>query len=127
MGDSATRRRDGGTASPPPGDSDVVSGSLAPVRASTSDLPRLEIDPRIDPGIGEVRDQIHDEADQGENVEGGKHHRIVAVEDAFEAEQAEPIERENGLDQERAGEEGPDEGAWEAGDHDQHGVAENVP
>ena len=75
------------------------------VRSSTSDLPRLEIDARIDPGVGEVGDQVHHQPDQREDVERREHHRIVAVEHALEAEQPEPVEREDRLDQQRAGEE----------------------
>ena len=40
--------------------------------------------------------------------------------------QAEAVEREDGLDQQRAREEGVDEGAGKAGDDQQHGVAEHV-
>src|SRR5438270_1556322 len=40
------------------------SGACRAVRSSTSDLPGLEVDARIDPGIGEVGDQVHQEADQ---------------------------------------------------------------
>src|SRR5579862_866986 len=96
------------------------------VFSSTSDLPRLEIDARIDPGIGQVGNQVHHQADEGENVEIGEHHRIVAVEHAFEAEQAKAIKREYGLDQQRAGKERADEGGRKAGDHQHHGVAEDV-
>src|ERR1700676_1569954 len=96
------------------------------VLTSTSDLPRLKIDARIDPGIGQVGNQIHDEADQSENVEIGEYHRVVAVEHAFEAEQAQPVERKYGLDQQRAGKEGADEGGRKAGNHQHHGVTENV-
>src|SRR5215471_5615328 len=39
-----------------------ISGGLMPVRTSTSDLPRLEVDARIDPRVGEVGNQIHDNA-----------------------------------------------------------------
>src|SRR6185369_3906670 len=115
--------RVGGTTSPP-APTAVVSGTFMPVRASTSDLPRFEVDARIDPGIGEIGDQIYHHADEREDVERGEHHRIVAVQDAFEAEQAQPVEREDGLDQQRAGEEGVYESAGEARYHDQHGVAE---
>ncbi|KAH2808499.1 hypothetical protein KXV85_005976, partial [Aspergillus fumigatus] len=73
-----------------------------------------------------IGDQADHEADQREDEEIAEHHGIVAVEHAFEAEQAEPVEREDGLDQERAGEEGVDEGAGETRDHDQHGIAEDV-
>src|SRR4029077_8427017 len=104
----------------------LPTSSSMVVLTSTSDLPRLEIDARIDPGIGQVGYQIHDQADERENIKVGEHHRIVAVEHAFEAEQAEPVEREYGLDQQRAGKEGADEGGRKAGDHQHHGVAENV-
>src|SRR3984885_11299878 len=110
-----------------------AAGSAGPSTSSTrvvfsspSALPRFEIDARIDPGIGQVGDQIHDQADEGENIEIGEHHRIVAVEHAFEAEQAQTVEREYGLDQQRAGKERADEGGREAGNHQHHGVAENV-
>ena len=56
------------------------------VLTSTSHLPRFEIDARVDPGIGQVGDQIHDESDKREDVEIGEHHRIVAIEHALEAE-----------------------------------------
>ena len=42
----------------------VVSGGLMPVRASTSDLPRLEVDTRIDPSVRQIGDQVHDHADE---------------------------------------------------------------
>src|ERR1043166_5534049 len=96
------------------------------VRASTSDLPRLEIDARIDQHVGQVADEIHREREQREDIEVREHDRIVAVEHAFETEQSEAVEREDRLDQQRAGEEGVDEGAGEARDHDQHRVAEDV-
>src|SRR6266545_3838557 len=98
------RWRSGGSTSPI-GETAVVSGVGAVVRASTSNLPGLEVDTRIDPGIGEVGDQIHREPDERKDIERCEHHRVVAVQDALEAEQAEPVERENRLDQERAGEE----------------------
>src|SRR4029079_14793471 len=77
----------------------------AVVLSFTSHLPRLEIDARIDPGIGEVGDQVHDQADEREDVEIGEHDRVVAVEHAFEAQQPEAVEREDGLDEQRTGEE----------------------
>src|SRR3984885_13645229 len=83
-----------------------LSVSLGTVLASTSHLPRLEIDAGIDPGIGEVGNQIHDQSDQCENIEIGEHDRIVAIEHAFEAQKPKPVERENRLDQQRAGKEG---------------------
>src|SRR5277367_1789815 len=96
-----------------------ASTLLGRVLTSTSHLSRFEIDARIDPGIGEVGNQIYDEANQRENIEIGEHHRIIAVEHAFEAQQPEAVQRENGLDQKRAGEEGGHERGREAGDHQQ--------
>src|SRR5580700_8073759 len=138
IGDNSKRIRGASPSGPAGSTSGVNAGSGAAgsrgrsmswsmvVLTSTSDLPRLEIDARIDPGIGQVGDQIHDQADEGENVEIGEHHRIIAIEHAFEAEQPQPVEREYGLDQQRAGKERADEGGRKAGDYQHHGVAENV-
>src|SRR6202795_370711 len=138
IGDNSKRIRGASPSGPAGSTSGVNAGSGAAgsrgpstsssmvVLTSTSDLPRLEIDARIDPGISQVGNQIHDQADESENVEIGEHHRIVAVEHAFEAEQAEAVEREYGLDQQRAGKECADEGGRKAGDHQHHGIAENV-
>src|SRR5436190_24097618 len=91
-------------------------------RSTTSDLPGFEIDAGIDPHIGEVRDQVHDERDQREDKQGAEHHRVVAIQHALEAEQAKTAERKDRLDQQRAGEERVNEGAWKSRYHDQHGV-----
>ena len=40
--------------------------------------------------------------DQREDVERAEHDRVVAVDRRLEAEQAEPVEREDHLDQQRA-------------------------
>src|SRR6202051_2636796 len=96
----------------------------ARVLASTSHLPRLEVDARIDPGISEVGNQINDQSNERENVEIGEHDRIVAVEHALEAQESEAVKREDRLNQERAGKEGADERRREAGDDQEHGVAE---
>ena len=61
-----------GTRMGPAGVAIGVSGALSAVRASTSDLPALEIDARIDQRIGEIGNQVHDQADQGEYVEIGE-------------------------------------------------------
>src|SRR5580692_8506740 len=132
IGDNSKRIRGASPSGPAGSTSGVNAGSGAAgsrgpkssrmvVLSSTSDLPRLEIDARIDPRIGQVGNQVHDQADEGENVEIGEHHRIVAVEHAFEAEQPEAVEREYGLDQQRAGKERADKGGRKAGDHQHHG------
>src|SRR5262249_34935213 len=104
----------------------AVSGGLIPARASTSNLPRLEVDARIDPCVGEIGYQVHEHADERENIQRGEHHRIVAIQDTLKAEQPQAIERENGFDEQRTGKERVHERGWKAGDHDQHGVAKNV-
>src|ERR687887_99358 len=125
-GESANRCRSGGTPSPI-GVCAVVSGTLMVVRSSSSHLPRLEIDARINPRIREIREEVHHEPDQRHDVKRGENHRVIAIEHALEAEQADAVEGKNGLDEQRAGEEGVHKGAREARDHDQHGVAEHVP
>src|SRR6516164_3628357 len=124
-GKSAKRCPSGGTASPI-GACAVVSGTSMVVRSSTSHLPRLEVDARINPGVGEVGQEIHHQPDQRHDVERGEYHRVIAVEHALEAEQPDAVEREYGLDQERAGKKRVHERAGKAGDHDQHGVSEDV-
>src|SRR5271170_728244 len=139
IGDSSKACGEGASPSGPAGSTSGISRGATVVPSSSvstffsawiftsnSHLPRLEIDARIDPGIGEVGYQINDEADERENVEIGEHHRVVAIEHAFETQQAEPVERENGCDQQRAGKERADERAGEAGDHQHHGVAEDM-
>src|SRR5580704_8924334 len=99
----------------------------ARVLSSTSHLSRLEIDAWIDPGVGQIGNQIHDEADECKNVKVREDDWIVAIKDAFKAQQPKTVEREDGLDKQGAGKKGADEGAGKAGDDQKHGVAENMP
>ena len=66
--------------------------SMVEGATGASHLARLEIDARIDPGIGEVGDQVHDEADQGEDIEIGEHDRIVALNERVVGKIAEAVE-----------------------------------
>src|SRR5882757_8570163 len=93
---------------------------------AASDIPGLEIDPWVDQRVGHVLHQLHHQPEQGEDVERGEHHGIVALDRGLVAEIAEAVEREDHLDEQGAGEQDADEGAGEAGDDDQHGVAEDV-
>ena len=103
------------------------SGRLVGIAgASTQDLAPLEVDARIDAGVGEVRDEVHHQPDQGEDVDVGEDDGVVARDDGLVGHAAEAIEREDVLDEQRAGEEGADEGGGEAGDDDHHRVAEEV-
>src|SRR5690606_38624794 len=87
----------------------AIGFSLSSVRISIgSDLPALEVDPRIDQCVDEVRDPGHHQTDEREDIERCEYDRIVAVDDAFEAEQPEAIQRKDGYDQQRAAEEGGD-------------------
>src|ERR1700682_820478 len=91
IGDNSKRIRGASPSGPAGSTSGVNAGSGAAgsrgpsmssrmvVLTSTSDLPRLEIDARVRPGIGQVGNQINDAADHGENVELGEYHRIVWV------------------------------------------------
>src|SRR5262249_41001398 len=100
---------------------------LSSMRVSkASDLPRLEVDARIDQCIDKIGHQVNDEPEQRKNVERGKYDRIVAINHALEAQEPQAIERENRLDQQRTREESVDESAGEAGDDQQHGIAEHV-
>src|SRR5262245_26544071 len=100
---------------------------LSSMRVSkVSDLPRLEVDARIDQCIDEIRNKVNDEAKQRKNVERRKHHRIVAIDHALKAQEPQAIERENRLDQQRTREECVNERAGEASDDQQHGIAEHM-
>src|SRR5688500_9893476 len=73
IGEIVNSRRGGGISCP--GSGVIVSsgvsgpGALGGVLASTSHLPAFEIDARIDPGVGEVGDELHEETHQREDVE----------------------------------------------------------
>ncbi len=86
----------------------------------------LEIDTRINEGIGDVAQQGHDQPHQREGVERAEDDRIVPVDDALEPEPADAVETEEHLDEEGAGEKHSDEGGREPGNDDQHRVAEHV-
>src|SRR5262245_801674 len=120
IGDIFIQRRSGAASGA------VAASDLIPVRASTSNLSRLEVDARVDPRVGQIGNQIHDHADQREYVKRGEDHGIVSIEHAFETKQAESIERKNRFDQKRPGEKGVDESGWEARDHDEHGIPEDM-
>src|ERR1700733_14305460 len=71
----------------------LLRGGL-PASIKISDLPRFKVDARIDPGVGQVGNEVHDEAKQRENIEIAKHNRIIAVHQRIEREITEPVERE---------------------------------
>src|SRR5438105_3292086 len=72
-GDTARRCRSGGTTSPN-GVCVAVSGTSTAVRSSTSYLAGLEVDARIDQGIGEIGNQIYHQPDKRKNVKCGEYH-----------------------------------------------------
>ena len=89
-------------------------------------LARGEVDAGVDGHVHEVGHEIQDEPDKRVDVEGAEHDRVVAVDGGLEAQEPEPVEREDDLDEEGAGEQDAHEGGGEAGHHDEHGVAEDV-
>src|SRR5262245_16064964 len=118
-GESFSGRPSGSTARPV-GVIAVVSGVSSvssEVRASMSGLADRKVDARVDQCIGQIGDQVHDQPQQREDVEVGKHDRIIAVEHALEAQQSQPVERKDCFDQQRTGEERVDESAWKPGNH----------
>ena len=56
-----------------------------------SSFPRLKINARIDNCVHQIADQIHQQTQQGEEIKGGKHHRVVALERCLESEQTQPV------------------------------------
>jgi hypothetical protein len=48
-----------------------------------------EVDPGIDHHVGQIADQFQQKPDQGEDIEGGEHDRVVAVDRRLETEEAE--------------------------------------
>src|SRR5579872_3841972 len=70
----------------------LSSEGVASGAATTAlDLSTLKIDPRIGHDVHEIADQVEQQAEQREEVERTEHHRIVAVDRGFEAQQAEPV------------------------------------
>src|SRR5260370_38941381 len=81
MGEGASRPAIGGAIIPGSG-SGAGSGAWRAMRSSTSGLPGLEVDARIDPGLGEVGDQVHQQPDHGENEKVTKHTGVELFRDA---------------------------------------------
>ena len=46
----------------------------------------FEIDARINHGVGQVADQVHHQAKQGEDKECAEHQRVIAINCSFESE-----------------------------------------
>src|SRR5690606_16108368 len=71
-------------------------------------------------------DQLHDQSEQGKDVQGAEHQRIVPVDRRFKAQQPQPVQREDHLDQQGTGEEDADQRSGKTGNDQQHGIAEYV-
>src|SRR5690349_4254097 len=83
---------------------------------SSGAVTSIEFDTRVYPDVTEVADQFGEQADQGKEVQRSEHHWVVPPDHALVAEEAQAVQREQRFDQQRAGEEGADEGAGKAGD-----------
>src|ERR1700704_2250729 len=112
----------------PAGRRDKFCGDTAIRQGGVHDLnlPRLEIDARIDPHVSQVGKKVHEKAEQREDIEIGEHDRIITIDDRFERKQTKPVERKDRFDEERTAEEGGDKGAGKTGDDDHHGVAKDM-
>ena len=84
-----------------------------PVTRAASKSPPLEVDAAIDEGVNEIADKLGDETDEGQQVEGAKNDRVVAIDRRLKAEEAETVERKDDLRQQGAGKEDAHEGGRE--------------
>ena len=64
-----------------------------------SGLASGEIDSRIDQHIGQIANQFQQQPDQGEDVECGKHDRVVTDDHRLETQEAKAVKLEDHHDQ----------------------------
>src|SRR6056297_2172218 len=102
-------------------------GSAPMMPCPSSPLPLLEINPRIDQHIHQVRQDTDHKANETEQEQRAEHHRVIAPHRRLEPQPPQTVERKDRLNQHRAAEEHADEHRRKARDHDQHGVAEHMP
>ena len=81
---------------------------------------------RIDPRIRNIRHQFRQQTHQREHIQRSHHHRIIALHHRLVGKQPQPVEREQGFNQQAAGEKRADKGSGKAGNQRNHRVAENV-
>ena len=60
----------------------------------------LEPDPRVDQGDQDVRQDVADQQQQAGEQHHAHYHRVIAVENGGQAQQAETVDIEDGLDEE---------------------------
>jgi hypothetical protein len=87
---------------------------------------RASIAPWIDERVDEVGYDVQHGRDQRIDIYGREYDGIIAVDQGFEAEKPEPVEREDLLDQKAAREEGRDERTGKSSNDNEHGVTKNV-
>src|SRR6059058_2181277 len=94
----------------------------SPIRA----VPSSESDARVDPGVRQVNQEVHEDEDERDEHHERLRERVVAVGHRLDEEEAESVEVEHLLgDDEAAHEERELEG--DHGEHRQHRVLERVP
>src|SRR5262249_24530511 len=96
-------------------------------RPHRSDLPRLEIDAGIDQRVDDVAPEVGEKAEEPQNREGREAPRKAPAVGGAPPEKTDPVKEEEGLEGERAGEEGPDKGAGKAGDDNDQAMAKDRP
>src|SRR3990172_5249815 len=99
-----------------------AGGTTATVPLGISGVP----DARVEEGVGDVHDKVHHQEDEGEDEDRRLHHEVVAVTDGVDDPAPHAVPGEDGLGDDRAGEQAAD---LEADDrhHRQPGVAHDVP
>src|SRR3989344_2463393 len=76
----------------------------------------VKLHARVHPHITKIADELGDQPDQCEQIQGAQHHRVVATDHTLIAEQAQAIQREQGFDEQRARKKSTDERSREASD-----------
>src|SRR5689334_19920207 len=85
-----------------------------------------ELHPRIDDYVQQIADQLHEQSDQREEVQRAEYDRVIAADQRLIRQEAQAIQREQGLDEDRSRKEGADEGCGKSGDDRDQRVAEHV-
>ena len=86
----------------------------------------VEFDARIHPNVTQVRHQPRHQADEGKQIQRAQHHRVVAADHAFIAQQPQAVERKQRFNQQRPREKRADERRRKARDDGNERIAQHV-
>src|SRR2546422_3487110 len=101
------------------------SRSATLIRRLLADERRSFVDPRVEPDVEEIRDQVEEDDRNRQQQEGALQHRIVALKDGVVDGAPDARPRKDGLDQDRAGDDVA-EGKGNEGRDRQHRVSQSV-